>query len=296
MANGLLRKSGAQHRASCKRLECGVHGALTLFAATVAETPSCVTGEGCGAPALTGAASTSSLAAGIDSTALMMAPYFGTQGANVLTSFDPATYPGEVNPSRDLTNAAALYGAATVAAGAVSKARGIISTVRSAGSTISGLVKDAVGGLKGVFGFGAKGTANTALKLGETQTINDVSMTRVGRWMSPDELAQMQSSNKIVQGGGGQTFISTNGAADSKGAASKGSVYVEFDVPSSGLLQGGKEGWYKMIGPDASKSQQYLLNKQGEEHLPGVKNITVLDSKREGLWMLFSLIKKLSLY
>ena len=71
---------------------------------------------------------------------------------------------------------------------------------------------------------GAKATANTALKLGETQTINDVSMTRVGRWMSPDELAQMQNSNKIVQGGGGQTFISTNGAADFKGAASNGSV------------------------------------------------------------------------
>jgi hypothetical protein len=51
---------------------------------------------------------------------------------------------------------------------------------------------------------GAKGTANTALKLGETQTINDVNMTRVGRWMSPDELAQMQSGNKIVQGAAGK--------------------------------------------------------------------------------------------
>ena len=30
MANGLLRESGAQHRASEKRLECGVHGALTI--------------------------------------------------------------------------------------------------------------------------------------------------------------------------------------------------------------------------------------------------------------------------
>ncbi|WP_134434926.1 hypothetical protein [Pseudomonas azotoformans] len=78
----------------------------------------------------------------------------------------------------------------------------------------------------------------------------------------------MQSSNKIVEGGGGQTFIST-----------KGFVCVEFDVPSSGLLQGGKEGWYRMIGLDASKSQQYLLNKQGGEYLPEVKNITVLDSK-----------------
>jgi len=117
------------------------------------------------------------------------------------------------------------------------------------------------------------------LKLGETKIINDVNMTRVGRWMSPDELAKMQSTNKIVQGGGGKTFISTNGAADFKGATSKDSVYVEFDVPGNSLLQGGKDGWYKMIGPDASKSQQFLLNKQGGEHLPEVKNITILDSK-----------------
>jgi len=147
---------------------------------------------------------------------------------------------------------------------------------------VAGVLSGGAGGLaeaEAATVAGAKATANTALKLGETQTINDVSMTRVGRWMSPDELAQMQNSNKIVQGGGGQTFISTNGAADFKGAASNGSVYVEFDVPSSGLLQGGKEGWYKMIGPDASRSQQYLLDKQGGEHLPEVKNITVLDSK-----------------
>lgn len=63
--------------------------------------------------------------------------------------------------------------------------------------------------------------------------------------------------------GGGQAFISINGALDFKGAASKGAVYVEFDMPSNSLLQGGKEGWLKMIGPDASKSQQFLLNKQG---------------------------------
>lgn len=51
-----------------------------------------------------------------------------------------------------------------------------------------------------------------------------------------------------------------------------------------------------MIDPDASKPQQYLLNKQGGEHLPEVKNITVLDGKLEGLWMFFSSIKKLGLY
>jgi hypothetical protein len=35
MANGLLKESGAQHQASDKRLECGVHGALTIHNATV---------------------------------------------------------------------------------------------------------------------------------------------------------------------------------------------------------------------------------------------------------------------
>lgn len=97
--------------------------------------------------------------------------------------------------------------------------------------------------------------------------------------MSSDELAQMQSTNRMVQGGGGQTFISTNGLVDYKRAAPKGSIYVEFDVPTKNLLQGGKEGWFKLIGPGAGESQQVLLNKQGGEHLPVVKNIEILDKK-----------------
>ncbi|WP_228901641.1 DUF637 domain-containing protein, partial [Photorhabdus bodei] len=120
---------------------------------------------------------------------------------------------------------------------------------------------------------------HSSLKLGETKVVNEVNMTRVGRWMSHDELAQMQSSGKIVQGGGGQTFISTNGASDFKGTAPKGSVYVEFDVPANSLLKGGKDGWFKMIGPDASKSQQFLLNKQSGQQLPEIKNITIVDIK-----------------
>ncbi len=142
------------------------------------------------------------------------------------------------------------------------------------------LLGAALGGMRpGGGGVGAKTTVSSPLKLGETKAINDVSMTRVGRWMSPDELAQMQNTNKVVQGGGGQTFISTNGIADFKGAAPKGSVYVEFDVPANSLLQGGKDGWFKMIGPDAGKSQQFLLNKQGGEHLPAIKNIEIIDKK-----------------
>lgn len=129
---------------------------------------------------------------------------------------------------------------------------------------------------------GAKGTIpniNPVLKLGETAIINEVNVTRGGRWMSPDELAQMQNGGKVVQGGGGQTFISTNGMSDFKATAPAGSVYVEFDVPKNSLLQGGKDGWFKLICPDASKSQQFLLNKQGGSQLPDAKNITVLEKK-----------------
>ncbi|WP_308415794.1 hemagglutinin repeat-containing protein [Pectobacterium brasiliense] len=120
---------------------------------------------------------------------------------------------------------------------------------------------------------------NSSPKLGETKIVNEVSVTRVGRWMSPDELAKMESQGKVVQGSGGQTFISTNGVNDFKGAAPKGSVYVEFDVPSNSLIQGGKDGWYKMLGSDAKPSQKYQLNKQGGVLTPSVSNINVVDGK-----------------
>ena len=128
-------------------------------------------------------------------------------------------------------------------------------------------------------GTSANNIASSSLKLGETKIINDVSYTRVGRWMSTEELAQMQSTGKVVQGGGGQTFISINGVNDFKGAAPRGSVYVEFDVPTNSLIQGGNEGWYKMLGPNASGSQKYLLEKQGGSLTPNISNINVIDTK-----------------
>lgn len=77
----------------------------------------------------------------------------------------------------------------------------------------------------------------------------------------------------------GQTFIYINGINDFKGTASKGSVYVEFDVPTNSLIQGGKDGWYKMLDPDAKPSQKYLLNKQKGSLTPDVSNIKVVGKK-----------------
>ena len=117
------------------------------------------------------------------------------------------------------------------------------------------------------------------LKLGETALINGVEHIRVGRWMSTDELSKMKESNKIVSGGGGLTFISINGIDDYKGAAKSGSVYVEFNVPKTSLLQGGKDGWFKMINDDANNSQKKLLQKKGGVLSPDVNDIRVLGGK-----------------
>lgn len=149
----------------------------------------------------------------------------------------------------------------------------------AAGKSGASIIDDIVKGESKVAQGAATRVTNTGLKIGESKVIDGVSVTRVGRWMTLTELQDMQRSGRVVQGGGGQTFISINGASDYKGAAKSGSLYVEFDVSSNSLLQGGKDGWFKMLGPDAANSQKYILNKQGGSQLPEAKNISVVDKK-----------------
>ncbi|MFN3301340.1 MAG: hypothetical protein ACK41Z_14230, partial [Sediminibacterium sp.] len=101
-----------------------------------------------------------------------------------------------------------------------------------------------------------------------------IQLTKVGRWMSKTEYSAMLKTGRIQEGGGGMTFFSVNGANDFKGAAKAGSIYVEFELPTNSLLQGGKDGWLKAIGPNSPKSQQFMLQKQGGEMLPMIKNLS----------------------
>ncbi len=63
------------------------------------------------------------------------------------------------------------------------------------------------------------------------------------------------------------------------GAAKPGSVYVEFNVPKTSLLQGGKERWFKMVNDDVSNSQKDFLQKKGGILSPDVNDIRVLGEK-----------------
>ncbi|NAW50586.1 hypothetical protein GNY06_04030 [Elizabethkingia argentiflava] len=83
----------------------------------------------------------------------------------------------------------------------------------------------------------------------------------------------------MVEGAGGQTFVGIGGPGAFT-SAPKGSVFAEFQVPTNSLLQGGKPNWFKTIGPNAKPSQLYMLQKQGGQLQPKVKNLTpVLKTK-----------------
>jgi RHS repeat-associated protein len=98
-------------------------------------------------------------------------------------------------------------------------------------------------------------------------------MTTVGRWMSQAEYEIMSKTGQMVEGAGGQTFVATGGA-DAFSAAAKGSVYVEFQVPTNSLLQGGQANWFKVLGPNAGKAMQAALQKQGGQLLPEIQNLS----------------------
>lgn len=143
------------------------------------------------------------------------------------------------------------------------------------GGLISGIVAKASGGN---FWTGEKYTYNgEVVKLKEvnvTASKPNEEMIRVGRWMKRDEYEKMLATGQMQQGGGGQTFVATSGPTSFASQAPPGSAYVEFDVPKSSLLQGGRADWLKGIGPDAPRSMQISLQKQGGVLLPRVENIS----------------------
>jgi hypothetical protein len=89
--------------------------------------------------------------------------------------------------------------------------------------------------------------------------------TTVGRWMSQDEFGAMQSSDTVQAplNGAGATHVTVppNPAAFTP-QPSSGSVFVEFDVPSSQLrINDPGQGWGRVFGPDSIEAR--LAARQG---------------------------------
>lgn len=77
--------------------------------------------------------------------------------------------------------------------------------------------------------------------------------TRVGRWMSRQEFDQMSTTGRVVEGGGGRTYVISPSNPAAYTSARPGSVYAEFNVPSSALRgPTSRPDWYVIPGPNVT--------------------------------------------
>ncbi len=101
------------------------------------------------------------------------------------------------------------------------------------------LIKGAAAGVKSLSG------ASKAVESGDD-------LTRVGRWMGEGELAKMQKTGRVQEGGSGRTFV-TNPPDPAAFPAGKG-VFAEFNVPTTSLFPAGKPEWSVIPGPNINTS------------------------------------------
>jgi RHS repeat-associated protein len=168
---------------------------------------------------------------------------------------------------------------ASIAAGVVSMTKNY-AVGNYVGMSVDGIgivadgVALAIPGVPGGAGIGIKASREAA------ERVTKSADTRVGRWMSPGELSKMKSTGAMQEGSGGLTFVANSGASSFRKQAKPGSQYVEFDVATNSLLQGGKSDWFKTLGQNAPKSQLFKLNKQGGQVNPPIRNLSnVIETK-----------------
>jgi len=112
------------------------------------------------------------------------------------------------------------------------------------------------------------------------KTLPPSGTTRVGRWMSPTELANMKSTSRVIESSSGTTHVAVPASSATFGRqAATGSAYVEFNVSSETLLSTGT-GTARIITPNSRAAQQYQrLGRPVPTQSPPVYNINVLGTK-----------------
>lgn len=118
-------------------------------------------------------------------------------------------------------------------------------------------------------------------KVGGNDSKSGTDTTRVGRWMSQDEYDKMVASGKVQMSGDNKVHVANPADINAFGKqAPKGSVYVEFDVPSNTISKGGTDGWGIINGPGSLLDR--LNAKKGLPRItemPNVTNISIEGSK-----------------
>jgi RHS repeat-associated protein len=112
-----------------------------------------------------------------------------------------------------------------------------------AGLALAGvLIPFAASELKGFARYGEEGLRFADEAAEET--------TRVGRWMGQEEYDLMSGSGRVVEGGGGRTYVVRPPNPDAYAAGT--GIYAEFDVPTSSLRPASKAEWAVIPGPNVT--------------------------------------------
>jgi RHS repeat-associated protein len=144
-----------------------------------------------------------------------------------------------------------------------------------------GLFGSLVDAAKGFFGHGpqheqaAKGVAVevNAARVASSET------TRVGRWMSKEELGKMQKTGKVQESKTGTTHVANPANTEAYGKQAKpGSVYAEFDVPASSV-KSTQDGWGKIAGPNSLEGRNATMRGREAPSMPNADNISVEGAK-----------------
>ena len=109
------------------------------------------------------------------------------------------------------------------------------------------------GYLMGVIPIGPPGASGAVEGVAAEGTVSAAgSWVRVGRWMSQEELTNMQTTGMVQEstGGGGGSWVASPASPTAYNAAKPGSLYVEYDVPANSVKPAGS-GWGRIPGPNS---------------------------------------------
>ncbi len=142
----------------------------------------------------------------------------------------------------------------------------------------------------GTLGLGS--LAKNSIQLGVREAGNVISATRtvlpemewstrVGRWMSTNELKAMQNTKMVQESVTGTTHVASPASANAfMHQAKPGSTYVEFTIPSSSLkITNPAEGWGKILGPSSMEGRLALRKGEPVPQMPRASCISPIMCK-----------------
>jgi len=116
---------------------------------------------------------------------------------------------------------------------------------------------------------------NSTTSVSLIRAVTPEGFSRVGRWMSPDELKAMRATGLVQAGEGGVSRVAFPADPDAYGAAPSGDLFVTFDVPSSTLRRAGTDAWRQIAGPDSLFGRLAAKKGYPMPELPRFHNLVV---------------------